>query len=67
MKTNQIVPAINQLQRNDETILRTLDNADLEKLGGGTAYLKLKAIEGESVPQEYPTESVSLNFARIEF
>lgn len=65
MKTNQITPVINQLQSNDETILRTLDNADLEKLRGGAAYLKFKAIEGESARQEVPIEDFSLNFEEI--
>ncbi|MGD1857511.1 MAG: hypothetical protein ACFB2W_25020 [Leptolyngbyaceae cyanobacterium] len=48
MKTNQLVPVVSQLQNNSETILKTLDNTDLEKLSGGAAYLELKAIEGES-------------------
>ena len=48
MKTNQLVPAANQSQNNNETILRTLDNTDLEKLHGGAAYLKFEGIEGES-------------------
>ena len=48
MMTNQLVPTANQSQNNNETILRTLDNTDLEKLHGGAAYLKFEGIEGES-------------------
>ncbi|NER80119.1 MAG: hypothetical protein F6K42_11160 [Leptolyngbya sp. SIO1D8] len=48
MKTNQITAAANQFQNNDEPILRTLDNADLEKLSGDAADLEIKGVESES-------------------
>ena len=48
MKTNQNTLVVHQPQNNDGTILRTLDNTDLEKLHGGAAYLKFEGIEGES-------------------
>ena len=48
MKTNQSTSVVNQPQNNNETVLRTLDNTDLEKLHGGAAYLKFEGIEGES-------------------
>ncbi|NER80115.1 MAG: hypothetical protein F6K42_11140 [Leptolyngbya sp. SIO1D8] len=50
MKTNQITPEANQSQNNNEAILSTLDNTDLEKLSGG--YDRIVA-------------SVSLNFAKM--
>ena len=51
MTINQLVPAVSQLQNNNETILRTLDNADLENLSGGATdfYLKIDGVDGESV------------------
>ena len=51
MKTNQFTPAANQSQTNNETILSTLDNTDLEKLSGG--YDRILA-------------TVTLNFAQIQ-
>ncbi|MBE7383679.1 MAG: hypothetical protein F6J95_019945 [Leptolyngbya sp. SIO1E4] len=48
MKTNQLTLTANQPQNNDETILSTLDNTDLEKLSGGAVYLKFEGIKGES-------------------
>ncbi|MBE7383680.1 MAG: hypothetical protein F6J95_019950 [Leptolyngbya sp. SIO1E4] len=51
MKTNQIMPKANQSQNNNETILRTLDNTELEKLSGG--YDRI-------------VETVTLNFGQIQ-
>ena len=57
MKTNQITSATNQSQNNDETILRTLDNADLENLSGGGVidyHLKIDGVDGESTESSSP-------------
>lgn len=50
METNQITPKANQSQNNNYTILRTLEDADLESLSGGgiDAYLRLDGVDGES-------------------
>lgn len=60
MKTNRITPKANQSQNNNHTILRTLDNADLEKLSGGAAYLKLEGIKGESASADTATSGESV-------
>ncbi len=56
MQTNQLTPEVNQLWSNDETILRTLDNTELESLSGGgiDAYLRLDGVDGESAESSSP-------------
>ena len=56
MKTNQITPAANQSQTNNETVFKTLDNADLENLSGGASdyFLKIDGLKGESAESSSP-------------
>lgn len=69
MKTNQSTPTVNQPQGNTETMLKTLDDVNLEKLSGGAVdfFLKLEGIKGESANREVPTETISLNFGKMEY
>ncbi|MBE7383681.1 MAG: hypothetical protein F6J95_019955 [Leptolyngbya sp. SIO1E4] len=58
MKTNQTTPEASRSQANNETILKTLDNAELENLSGGGVLdypLKIDGVKGESA------ESSTLN------